>query len=154
MKTIKIGLFGTLMLLSMSLAAQQKHKPSSDTFHGAQSTAKSYKVVYQLNSEDNQKILATFKNIGNALDDPRLKGKLQVELVVHSGGVAAFKKDSPYQQQVLALKNRGVILAQCENTLKERNISKDELFDFISYVPSGNGELIIRQQQGWAIIHP
>ncbi len=154
MKIMKLGAFGALMLLSLSLSAQQKQKTGTETFHGAQATAKSYKVVYQLNSEDPQKILGTLKNIGNALDDPRLKGKLKVELVVHSGGVAAFNKDAPYQQQLLALKNRGVILAQCENTLKERNISKDELLDFISYVPSGNGELIIRQQQGWAIIHP
>jgi intracellular sulfur oxidation DsrE/DsrF family protein len=47
-----------------------------------------------------------------------------------------------------------MILAQCENTLKERKIDKTELFDFISFVPSGNGEIIIRQQQGWAVVHP
>ena len=90
----------------------------------------------------------------NALEDPRLKGKLQAELVVHGGGVAVFKKTNPYESQVKALQAKGVILAECENTLRERNISKDELFDFISFVPSGNGEIIIRQQQGWAVVHP
>jgi len=74
--------------------------------------------------------------------------------VVHGGGVAVFKKDSPYEEQLRSLQAKGAILAECENTLRERNISKDELFDFISFVPSGNGEIIIRQQQGWAIVHP
>ena len=38
--------------------------------------------------------------------------------------------------------------------MKERNISKEELFPFIAYVPTGNGELIIRQAQGWSLVHP
>ncbi len=38
--------------------------------------------------------------------------------------------------------------------MRKQKISRDVLFPFISYVPSGNGELIIRQQEGWAISHP
>ena len=138
---------------SLNLAAQQRRVNTKD-FHAAVAVKKNYKAVYQLNSEDDKKISATLKNINNALEDPRLAGKLEVELVVHGGGVVAFQKNSPYEQQLLMLQKKGVLLAQCENTLKERNITKSELFDFISYVPSGNGELIIRQDQGWAIIHP
>ncbi|MDQ6814382.1 MAG: DsrE family protein, partial [Bacteroidota bacterium] len=52
------------------------------------------------------------------------------------------------------LQKKGVLLAQCENTVRERKINKDELWPFISYVPSGNGEIIIRQYQGWATVHP
>ena len=54
----------------------------------------------------------------------------------------------------MMLRNKGVLMAQCENTLRERNIGKDELYDFIHFAPSGNGEVIIRQQQGWSVIHP
>jgi intracellular sulfur oxidation DsrE/DsrF family protein len=148
MKTLKFLTVITALMISMNLSAQQK------PFHGAIATKKIYRAVYQLNSDDEKKISATLKNINNALEDPRLAGKLKVELVVHGGGVVAFKKDSPYEQQLLALQKKGVVLVQCENTLKERNIKKDELFSFISFVPSGNGELIIRQDQGWSIIHP
>ncbi|MGY4385358.1 intracellular sulfur oxidation DsrE/DsrF family protein [Pedobacter sp. UYP24] len=151
----KIKLLASIaaLLFTLNATAQQKPVPTT-AFHGAIANKKSYKAVYQLNSDDDKKISGTLKNIINALQDPRLAGKLQVELVVHGGGVAAFKKDSPYQQQLLDLKKMGVILAQCENTMRERKISKDELYDFISFVPSGNGELIIRQEQGWSIIHP
>jgi intracellular sulfur oxidation DsrE/DsrF family protein len=45
-------------------------------------------------------------------------------------------------------------VAQCNNTLRERKISRDQLYDFIAVVPSGNGELIIRQADGWTIIKP
>ncbi|TDE09193.1 DsrE family protein [Dyadobacter psychrotolerans] len=153
MKKIASLLFAIAMLFSIGASAQDKAVNPSE-FHGAVADKKFYKVVYQLNSDDDKIIKATMKNMMNALEDPRLKGKLQAELVVHGGGVAVFKKTNPYEIQLKALQAKGVILAECENTLRERNISKDELFDFISFVPSGNGEIIIRQQQGWAIVHP
>lgn len=123
-------------------------------FHGTQAVLKHYRVAYQLNSGDPKHIGAVLRNIANALSDPRLDGKLEVELVAHGGGVAVFKKDSGFEPTLKTLQQRGVVLAQCENTLRERGISKEALFDFISYVPSGNGELIILQQQGWALMHP
>lgn len=123
-------------------------------FHGAKATLKSYKVLYILNQSDEKKMKGIIRNINNALDDPRLKGKLQVELIAFGDGVELFKKTNHYDTLLLKLQKRGVILAECSNTLKERNISKDELWSFISYVPSGNGEIIIRQYQGWAIVHP
>lgn len=85
---------------------------------------------------------------------PRLKGKLELELIVFGDGVAVYKKSGSYEAILKQLQVKGVILAQCENTLTERKISKEELFDFISFVPSGNGEIIIRQQQGWAVVQP
>lgn len=153
MKKFKFLAVTAALLFSLNVVAQEKQNVSKP-FHGAIAVKKIYKVVYQLNTEDDKKIAATLKNINNALQDPRLSGKLKVELVVHGGGVVAFKKGSAYEQQLLELQKKGVLLAQCENTLKERNIEKDELYSFISFVPSGNGELIIRQSEGWAILHP
>ena len=68
--------------------------------------------------------------------------------------MSVFRKDQPYEPELQALKAQGVLLSQCLNTMKERSISKEDLFPFISYVPTGNGELIIRQAQGWSLVHP
>lgn len=124
-------------------------------FHGAQPTKDRYRAVYQLNTADTSVIRHALANIQNALNDPRLKGKLEVELVVYSGAVAAYRKDKPYfEKEIQSLQKQGVIMAMCENTMRIRKISRDELFPFISYVPTANGELIIREQEGWAIIRP
>ncbi|AUD07525.1 MULTISPECIES: DsrE family protein [Spirosoma] len=154
MKTLKTitMLFVTALLGATVPALAQTKDPS--VFHGAEATKAHYKAAYQLDSEEPDKIKGTLRNIQNALDDPRLKGKLDLELVVHGPGVAAFRKDSGYEEMVKKLQDRGVTLSMCENTMRERKISKDELFPFLSYVPSGNGELIIRGQEGWTIIHP
>lgn len=138
-----------LCTCNLSLTAQEK-----EPYHGAKPLKNHYQVVYQLNSDDEKKIEGTLKNINNALNDVRLKGKVKIELVVHSGGIEVFKKNSSYESKLLALQKQGVLLVMCENTLQEKNVSKNQLFPFINYTPSANGELIILQQQGWAIIHP
>ena len=142
------------VLLSPAVAQQKTPANPHPSFTGAEATHQDYKALYVLNSGEEKKIRATLKNINNALEDPRLKGKLEIELIVFGDGVKAFDKTGPFEAQLKALSAKGVILAQCENTLRERKISKDSLFPFISYVPSGNGEIILRHYQGWAIVHP
>ena len=91
----------------------------------------------------------------NALNDPRLKGKLDMELVVYGGANVVYRKSNPqFEKQLQELQKQGVILAMCENTMIKRSIKREQLFPFVSYVPTANGELIIRQQDGWAIVRP
>ncbi|MBC6992099.1 MULTISPECIES: DsrE family protein [unclassified Hymenobacter] len=124
------------------------------SFAGAPATQKHYRAVYQLDSSEPKLINQTLHNMKNALEDPRLKGKLELELVVFSGGTVVFKKDQPYEADVLALQQAGVILAQCANSLKAYKLTKDDMLPYISIVPTGNGELIIRQAEGWVLVHP
>jgi intracellular sulfur oxidation DsrE/DsrF family protein len=149
---MKIKIMFTLFVMTISgMIYSQK---SNLVFHGAEARLSQYKALYILDQSDNKKIHMVVKNINNALEDPRLKGKLQIELIAFGDGTEIYKKANHYDSVLLALKNKGVLLAQCENTLSERRISKEDLWPFISFVPSGNGEIIIRQYQGWAIVHP
>lgn len=143
-----------IVAINFSLLSLAQNNGQANAFHGAEANEKEYKALYILNESDDKKIRAVIKNINNALEDPRLKGKLQVELIAFGDGVALYKKSNRYDTLLTALQSKAVILVQCENTLKERKISKDELWSFVSYVPSGNGEIIIRQYQGWAVVHP
>lgn len=152
MKSLHIVLF--FIAINISFAGIAQTTVHAKPFHGAEATLKEYKALYILNEPDDKKIRAVLRNINNALEDPRLKGKLQVELVAFGNGVEVFKKANHYDTLLTALQKKGVILAQCENTIREKHISKDELWPFVSYVPSGNGEIIIRQYQGWAVVHP
>lgn len=147
---LSIFLFGYNSNAQTNNAALQKNRE----FTGAQATAKMYHAIYQLDDNDPKVIGKTIRNINNALDDPRLKGKIQIELVAFAGGTDAYLIGSKYENDLKALVEKGVIVAQCENTLRERKISRDQIYNFIGVVPSGNGELIIRQAQGWSIVKP
>jgi len=140
-------LLGTISLKSVG-------QVSSIGYTGASPSLNHYKALYFLDDSDSRKIQLTLKNINNALEDPRLKGKLEVELVAFSDGYSVFKKSGNYENQLLELQKKGLILAQCEMTLKIKKIDKATLFNFIGFVPSGNGEIIIRGQEGWSIVHP
>lgn len=123
-------------------------------FGGAVAKLKTYNALYILNSNDEKKIKGTLRNIDNALEDTRLKGKLHVELVAFGDGVAVYMKSSIFEPELQALRAKGVLLTQCYNTVRERKIDRNDLFPFITYVPSGNGEIILRQYEGWATVHP
>jgi intracellular sulfur oxidation DsrE/DsrF family protein len=149
-KYIFISAFALLAFIKP--ASAQQTDPAA--FTGATAKLKHYDALYILNSGDEKKITGTLRNINNALEDPRLKGKLQIELVAFGDGVAVYMKSGIFEQKLKDLQAKGVILAECSNTVRERNIDKNDLFPFISYVPSGNGEIILRQYEGWATVHP
>ncbi|MFZ4861155.1 hypothetical protein ACL9RF_03135 [Sphingobacterium sp. Mn56C] len=149
-----------LSIAAASIFATTAHAQAQQTvaqnkqYNGAQATKTEYKAIYQMDQASPEIIKKTIRNINNLLNDPRLQGKVQVELVAFSGGTEAFRKGSEYEEALLALLKKGVIVAQCLNTLQERKIEKGELFDFLAYVPTGNGELLIRANEGWTIIKP
>lgn len=80
--------------------------------------------VYVINESDENKIKAIIRNINNALEDPRLKGKLKVELLTFGAGVEMYKKVNAYEPLLLALQNKGVVMVQCENTLNEKKFQR------------------------------
>lgn len=148
----------TIFLAQLAIcqvASDQQQIHNNKTFTGAVAHKKEYKAIYQLDSNDPKTVEKAIRNINNVLEDPRLKGKLTIELIAFSGGTEVFlKKEPKYENAIKSLISKGVIVAQCTNSLKERNLTKEELFDFVAYVPSGNGELIIRANDGWTIVKP
>ena len=151
----------TFLLLSIVLITTAASAQTNDNaleknraFTGAKATRKMYHAIYQMDNNDPKIIEKTIRNINNALTDPRLVGKIQIELIAFSGGTDAYMLGGKYENDLKTLVEKGVIVSQCNNTLKERKITREQLYDFIAIVPSGNGELIIRQAEGWSVIKP
>ena len=143
-------LFILTILCTQSLFAQQQN----DVYTGAKPKLSKYKAAYTLTTSDDKHIIHLLKNMKNALLDPRLKGKLKLELIVYSEGYKIYEKKGPYEELLKELLNMGVILTQCENSIIVRKIDKNTLFPFVSYVPSAQGEIIIRGADKWVIIQP
>jgi intracellular sulfur oxidation DsrE/DsrF family protein len=149
----KYILIATVFAL-ITFAKQACAQAEAVGFTGAQPKLDHYDALYVLNSSDDKKIRGTLRNMDNALEDPRLKGNLHMELIVFGDGVAVYMKSGAYEELLKKLLAKGVIIAECSNTIRERKIDKKDLFDFVSYVPSGNGEIILRHYEGWAVVHP
>ncbi|TDG36209.1 hypothetical protein EZJ43_09400 [Pedobacter changchengzhani] len=155
MYLIKFQIKLTALILAFGLCFILKTVHAQDPIkHKIDVNNKAYKALYVINTADEKHIAGTLRNMNNALDDPRLKDNVTMELIAFGAGVAVYNKTGIFENQLKKLRDKGVHLLQCENTLKERKISKSTLFDFIEFVPSGNGQIIIRSSEGWAIVHP
>lgn len=123
-------------------------------FAGAEATKKHYHAIYQLDNNDPKVVEKAIRNVNNALTDPRLKGKVEIEVITFAAGTEVVLKGSKYEEALKDLVLKGVIVAQCNNSLRERKVERSQVYDFVGVVPSGNGELIIRQADGWAVVKP
>ncbi|MDM8176450.1 DsrE family protein [Olivibacter sp. 47] len=157
MKSLKPFILATALFLSLASFVYAQDSQAiirNRAYQGAEAIQPRYRAIYQLDSNAPATIEKAIRNINNVLQDPRLKEKIEIELIAFSGGTEAYLKNGKYEPALKSLIDQGVIVAQCLNSLKERKLKKEELYDFIAYVPSGNGELVIRSAQGWTIIKP
>ncbi len=127
---------------------------AAEGFAGARATRDHYGAIFQIDAGGQGAIKKTLNNIENLLHDPRLKGKVRVELIANAQGFAMYVKNNGFEQKLRHLQEQGVILAQCSNTLRELHVDRKDLYPFISIVPSGMGEITLRESEGWAYIHP
>jgi intracellular sulfur oxidation DsrE/DsrF family protein len=100
---MKLHFYVFLLLLLFSNIGYSQTNSKKLNFHGAVANLKSYKALYILNQSDEKKIKGLIRNINNALNDPRLKGKLQVELVAFGDGVEIFRKTNHYDTLLIDL---------------------------------------------------
>ena len=109
-------------------------------------------VVVHLDEAEPDKHASVLRNIGNLLDE--LGDGTEIELVVHGPGLAAAITDSPHAARVRELLSRGVSVAACANTMREKHVSADALIEGVHVVPAGIAELVRKQREGWAYVRP
>ena len=142
-----------LTVAAVALALSAAAAPDLE-FHGAKPDREQYRAIIHVDSDAPGLFKKALNNARNVLDDPRLKGRIQVELLANSRGYMIYEPGNGLEANLKSLAERGVILAQCGNTLRELKVDPATLYPFISLVPSAMGELVIRQGDGWAYIHP
>jgi len=128
------------------------------------------KVVYHINGDDGKQQEAALRNVQNHINAVG-KENLDLKIVVHGDGVSllltpdalantkmkAANADADMQARIAGLKDQGVQVQVCENTLKGRKVdAKNDLYDVddADIVPSGVAQLGILQSQGYAYIKP
>jgi len=111
-----------------------------------------YRVIFQLNEADDHRINLVLNNMNNLLADLE---EVEMELVAYSQGVVLYlKEENPHLERVENLQGKGVHLAVCNNTLRSLNLKPEDLLEGVRVVPSGVGELVRRQKDGWIYIRP
>ncbi len=113
-----------------------------------------YRVVFQLNESASSAVEGVLGNIRHLQAELASAG-LEVELVAHGDGLVAFYRAPNRQARTIReMAEQGVRFVACHNTMAARGLSPGDLLEVVQVVPSGVGELVRRQAEGWAYVHP
>lgn len=111
---------------------------------------KKHKIVMQFTDGDSLSqvtVLGQVKNIRTAWPNA------DIEVVCHGGGLDLLQTaKSKASSQIAEWSGKGVVFAACNNTMKRRNIKKEDLLTPVIVVPSAMIELTLKQETGWAYV--
>lgn len=112
-----------------------------------------YKVIFHVDEiEKWNLVLNNTKNLITALQE----SKLSIEILANSEAVGYLVASNHTENNLKILRDlsTSVTFAACHNSLRALGIDPSSLLDFVSGVPSGVAELVIKQNEGYAYIKP
>jgi len=111
---------------------------------------KKHKIVMQFSDSDSvsqASVVGQVKNIRTAWPNA------QIEVVCHGPGLDLLATaKSKVANQVAEWSGKGVVFAACNNTMKRRNVKKEDLLSSAQIVPSAMIEITLKQEQKWAYV--
>lgn len=115
---------------------------------------KQYQVIFHLDEEAEEKVQFVLNNIINLLNDLGDE-TVEVALLANGPAVKAFQTgEERYSKSVLELLEREVRIVLCNNALNLFDLERTSMLAEATIVPSGVGELVRKQAEGWAYIRP
>lgn len=137
-KRILCAALGALALTTMN--AQTENNPST----------KAHRVVFEVTMEGSEQSTGVLNNVENLRK--LLGDATEIEVVAHSKGLGMLlAKENELSERMQKLSEAGVIFA-CENTMKKKNVTKDQLVPSATTTDSGVAEVVRKQEAGWSYI--
>ena len=126
--------FVVALFISASLSAQEKK----------------LKVIWDVSDSDTATTAAVFRQVNNAL---ALVPDMEIEVVFHGSAIYGLMKDSTiFTSRIKTVKEKGVVLAACNNSLRRLKIDASKLVGEAIIVPSAVVEMIRKQSEGWSYL--
>jgi len=111
-----------------------------------------HRIVFEVTTEGEEQwtgVLNNVKNVREALS----QANTEVIVVAHSNGLGMLMKDyNSLAERMKEMTGSGVVFAACENTMKKKNVSKDQLLPFATTTDSGIAEVVRKQEAGWSYV--
>ncbi len=125
--------------------AQVKSNPAANTEQTRQ-----HRIVYDMSAPDTAQHAVLMRQLNNI---KRGWPDAQIEVVIHGKALDLLVKDRSYRPDALkALQAKGVVFAACENSLRARKVTKEQLLPGVITVPMAIGEIVTKQEEGWSYI--
>jgi uncharacterized protein len=114
------------------------------------SAVKQHRIVFHLASADTVVHHTLTRQLNNLLD---VWPTAQIEVVIHAWALGFMRQDqSVVKADIQALKEKGIVFAVCENSMRRSKLTKEQMLKQSSFVPVGLAELVMKQEDGWSYI--
>jgi len=134
----------TALIFAVALTAPAQTSPTPQT--------RKHQVVLQMNVDSLDSWNQLFANIQN-IQTVFGADTIQIEVVAYGKGLSLLlKTNSAFEERMKKAIGSGVVLAACQNTMRLRKVTTEDLFPFASQVDSGVAELIRKQEAGWTYV--
>ena len=109
-----------------------------------------HKIVFQLATDEVKEHGSLTRQLNNVL---AYWPKAKIEVVVHSAALEFMVTEkSTVKSDIQDLMQRGITFAVCQNTMKRKNVSENEIIPGAVFVPVGIAELVRKQEKGYSYI--
>ncbi|CAN5617514.1 hypothetical protein BH10BAC3_BH10BAC3_35720 [soil metagenome] len=147
---MKKAMFIFLIVVSGTCVFAQQQPGSTSAKSDAEKTVK-HRVVIQLSSSDTlvwKGLMNNLKNLKEGWGET-----VEIEVVAHSTGIEMLMiAKTTEQKKITEFKTMGIVFVACQNTMKAKKITKEEIVAEAGYVPMGVGEIIMKEEQGWSYL--
>lgn len=107
-----------------------------------------YRALFHLaEAEKTGAVLQAVRNLRVEMGD-----EVDVEVVAQGDGIRAFLLMGPYMDDIRQMNEEGVRFAACANSIRAMMFSRDDFPRSVEVVPSGVGEIVRRQGDGYAYL--
>ncbi len=125
----------------------------ADALPAASQAEAPYKIVFQITDSDPARWSMVLDNARNTLKE--LRGHtVMMEIVAYGPDIDMVRFDSEVADRVQQIIKAGVKVVICENTLKARRLTHDDMQPNLEYATAGVVELVEKQRAGYAYIRP
>ncbi len=147
---MKKAMFIFLIVVSGTCVFAQQQPGSTSAKSEAEKTVK-HQVVIQLSSSDTMVWKGLMNNLKNLKEG--WGETVEIEVVAHSAGIEMLMiAKTTEQKKITEFKNMGIVFVACQNTMKAKKLTKEEIITEAGYVPMGVGEIIMKEEQGWSYL--
>lgn len=114
-----------------------------------------YKVLIQVSDDSVERLMAAL-NAAKFVQEEYGAPNVAVAIVVFGPGVQTLKHYAPIPvgDRVRQAKANGVRIVICDYSMRAAKLRPSDMLRDVSFVRSGVTEIIEKQQQGWAYLHP
>lgn len=110
-------------------------------------------VIFQISTDSPLTWAMAIQNIHN-LQQAMLPHHTRIEMVVLGPGLQMLSKASPVARTLRTLYQSGVRIDACKKSLLKQGLTLADVSPVVHYVASGIAEIVTREREGWAYIHP